>query len=624
MKNNRSVLRCLIPIVSVVFVSGCLNKNSSKLKTDGEYQSVTIAIKDDVPGILTHFMEALTGRSKRMHDFGFSHELPKALSGKATISQDVIVKVNEKQDTGIDGAMSNVQIPIVHRGVVIGDVAYVFKQETSSGGPAERGPWWYPVARVPVKYLLEGKPLEEKIKYGLQTLIYDKEESARVNAELDGLEFMLNFLPAYGGAKEFFYEGNATGVAWMVGDVATLGMAAKAKAVANVSRGVVIAAASFRVGNGIYELSQGEANAATAVDVTLATFEAGLAVIGLANLKIRTVNRTRVQNIDELVDGIGKEKALVVDAGSAQVLGKRLGRSSDDILQNGVSREEIAKIAGRKLSDNLGDGNQTLATLAARLGARTENLSDSSIRDLLSGPFRGQILTSEIDAIKAKVARGEFPDPTELQKLLSVSTPSNPNAMVNVTNNSTLEKVLEADGLYWGFLDPKQVGQPRGLYATSRPISWNTLDLMGTAGTGAGINRNTMLVFIGQASEKFGLVRSDGLLGQGVALTKTFFKKNSEFATRGGDVIFRDFKIFTDGTKNIVVVRQLDLPGTLHSIPFGTPEYKNLIKTSWRDLGFTMVMDANAGFIVAGSSLLSLGAGIIGGAELGDVIFNGD
>lgn len=98
----------------------------------------------------------------------------------------------------------------------------------------------------------------------------------------------------------------------------------------------------------------------------------------------------------------------------------------------------------------------------------------------------------------------------------------------------------------------------------------------------------------------------------------------SEFATRGGDVIFRDFKIFTDGAKNIVVVRQLELPGTLHSIPFRTPEYKNLIKTSWRDLGSTIVMDANAGVIVAGSSLLSLGAGIIGGAELGDVIFNGD
>jgi len=337
---------------SLVFVGACKVSSRSSL-AEGEQattENVTIAVRDELPSQLRLFTEVLSGKATRMHDYYFTVELPKHLSDIAKMSNEVVMEFTETVNYG-EGV---VDMPGKHyyRGIEIGSRILVFRKSTAAGGVSERGPWWTPFRSYP-STLVAKRSLEERIKFGLDTDIYEKQRLGQQMETLDAIEFLFHFIPAYGGAKKFFYENEKMGLVWMIGDVASLGMMAKANALANVSRGVVIGAATVRIGNDISKAAQGTFTTADGIDAALATVEGGLAIFGFANLKVPRGSGGPAKNIDELIDSMGSERIFMGDRASASVLAKRLGREVDDIMQTGITREELAKIANKKILDRV-------------------------------------------------------------------------------------------------------------------------------------------------------------------------------------------------------------------------------------------------------------------------------
>jgi hypothetical protein len=604
----------------VICLASCkLSQNDSKQASQdtGEFeQRTTLAISEEIPTELQAFIEVVSGKSKRMHDHYFSQVFSQKFGSRIKISSDV--QIEYTKDAKTERGSVPFKVTDVYRGVVVGDRVLVFQKTRESGGPAEAGPWWHAVKSYPMS-LLVNKSVEEKIKFGLNTEIYEKREIGKTMEQLDAVEFGLNFVPMYGGAKDYFYDGKSSGIVWMIGDAASLGLGSKIKAVANTSRAIVISASSVRIANGINQATQGTATASTGVDVALATLEGTLAAVGFINIKFKLKGGAKANRVDEIVEGLDDTKRVFAsDAPSAELIAKKLGRQVDEVNTNGISREEFAKLTNRtiKQGDEVAD---TASSIARKIPEKTQIVTDSSIEDLLKRPFQGKISDLDIAEIQKKIAGGEFPTPLEIQKLLTVSTPKKPTAFVNVTQNDTVEKVLESDGLYWGYIGFMNL--PKGIYATSRPIAWNAMDLMTTAGKGGSSGRNSMIVMIGDAAKEFGLVKSEGALGTLRALSKTVLKRNAEYATNKGDVLFKEFKLYNDGQRNILVVSKVEMPGSLRNSLPGSNEYKKLVRIPPSKFADAVLYDVSYGVIVAGGSALSLTAGLSGGVVAGDYVF---
>ncbi|MCX6126748.1 MAG: hypothetical protein NTV34_18615 [Proteobacteria bacterium] len=433
-------------------------KSVAKLDSQGE-QAATLAISDTLPEGLENFVEVLAGKSKRMHNQYFTSILPGAIKSKARMTSLVNIQYTEEIST------ERGKIPAkredVYQGVVFEDRVFVFKRKYGTGGAAESGPWWYPVKSYPMT-LLGDKSAEEKMRHALNTEIYEKMELGRMMSEIDSLEFGLSFIPAYAGAKDYFYDGKTSGLVWMIGDVASLGMAAKLKAVANTSRAIVIAASAVRIGGGAVKASKGDATFGTGVDVALATLEGTIASIGFINIKFKLNGGLKAKSVDEIVENLAEgQKVFLADRESAELIARKLGRNVDDVSRMGLSAQELAKVANRKVKPGASAAN-ALENAALKIPRRTEQIRDDSIGQLLSQPYRGKILDTEIAAIQKKITQGNFPTPLEVQNLLTVATPNKPTAFVNVTENSTVKQVLDADGLYWGYIG--YPGLPKGAY----------------------------------------------------------------------------------------------------------------------------------------------------------------
>lgn len=363
------ILRTVLFGLAICLASCKLVQDDSKQASQdtGEFeQSTTLAISEEIPTELQAFIEVVSGKSKRMHDSYFSQVFRQKFGSKIKISSDVLIEYTKEAKT----ERGNIPFKVtdVYRGVVVGDRVLVFQKTRESGCPAEAGPWWHAVKSYPMS-LLVNKSVEEKIKFGLNTEIYEKREIGKTMEQLDAVEFGLNFVPMYGGAKDYFYDGKSSGVVWMIGDAASLGLGSKIKAVANTSRAIVISASSVRIANGINQATQGTATASTGVDVALATLEGTLAAVGFINIKFKLKGGVKANSVDDIIENMGAERVIIADRESAELVARRLGRSADDVATNGLSRDELAKVANkRELAETV--GMSAKARVIGKLGSR--------------------------------------------------------------------------------------------------------------------------------------------------------------------------------------------------------------------------------------------------------------
>lgn len=222
-----------------------------------------------------------------------------------------------------------------YRGARIGDRVFIFKIDRQE--QFKHNDSWRVFGWVSSSWLNDPKNgkftgTEEQVKQYLDTKVYEPKQIAAMNKFLDQAEFAARFIPGYAGAENAFYGDSTTdrvlGVVQIVGDIATLGIGTSVKVVSRAATVTTITAASVRVGVAANKFANGQATSADGIDAFLATVEAGIGAVSIVKIKLTGA------------------KAFVRNADEAALLSKQLGRSSDDILQNGISKAEMEKLVG--------------------------------------------------------------------------------------------------------------------------------------------------------------------------------------------------------------------------------------------------------------------------------------
>ncbi|MCX6119117.1 MAG: hypothetical protein NT027_16390, partial [Proteobacteria bacterium] len=314
-----------------------------------------IAIRDAVPSEVNLLLSVLIGEKPRFHEGYYQTVLKNFGSNRLLISKEVSFKyeTTEIVEKGRDTLIKT----DVYRAIQIGSRFYVFKvvKGIEINKSSENGPWWYPYKSYPNSLLPNGT-FEARIEHVLRTEIYDKIETGRKLAALDGIEIVLGLLPAYAGAKAIFYEEKKfMGSVMVFGDVASLGMASKVKAIATASSMVVITTSSVRVINGVHEIATNKGGIGSGVDIALASIEGAFAVAGLSNVKFSLPKK--INNTQELVDNIGSGRVYLVDDASASSIAHKIGKNADEIKKSGLDSNDIEKLTGVKKTSSAAPGN---------------------------------------------------------------------------------------------------------------------------------------------------------------------------------------------------------------------------------------------------------------------------
>ena len=224
----------------------------------------------------------------------------------------------------------------VYRGIQIGDRTFIFKLVRQ---PVFRkvDSWtvftWFGATLLRDAVTGKYTATEDQVRHVLDTKIYEKRRIKQREKLVNAIDFAAHFIPGYNGAERLFYNGDTTGMrvlgaVELVGDLATLGLGSKIRVVQKTAAAVTITASTVRVSSAAYRASQGQANSVDGIDAFLATVEAGLAAVTLVKIKLTGVKGV-VSNLDE-----------------AEVIGKQLGRSADDVMQNGLSKAELERLVG--------------------------------------------------------------------------------------------------------------------------------------------------------------------------------------------------------------------------------------------------------------------------------------
>lgn len=348
MKQSRSNFY-LFCITAFLCVAGCKKKSGSTLADTSTDANLTIMVPGKVPEELRLFVDVLSGVKPRMHDQYWTQNLVRFLPKAAKVTGDVTFI--RKESTTAESVTFDHEVTDTYRGIEMGSRVFVFRKVKDQGlGVAERSVYWMPVKSYPLS-ILSNATTEEKIKHCLNTEIYEKAVIGEQISAIDSLDFALHFLPAYGGAQMFFYDNKKMGLVWMAGDIASLGIAAKMKAIATMSRGIVIAAGGARIAHSASNYASNKGTAADGVDAALASLEIGFAVIGAFNVHIKMPKNAELKTVDDLLANMSPgQKVAIPDAGSARYLAQATGRTADDVLASGVTREELAKITQRTLA----------------------------------------------------------------------------------------------------------------------------------------------------------------------------------------------------------------------------------------------------------------------------------
>jgi hypothetical protein len=356
--------RVAVVLVALAAAIACKPPAASRVQDAGAggEREAQIAVGHALDARLTLFLKVLGGQEPRLHDFYFSQTLPPLLPG-VRFSRDV-ERAHEEQ-VQMDRYTTTRTVTDTYRGLAVGDKIIVFQRFTLPGGVAERGPWWRPVKTYPLSILGE-TTLEAKIGHGLDTEIYDRVAIGKAVSALDGIDFAASFIPGYWGAQQYFYEGNDVGLLAMAADAFTLGTASKVRSVAAISSGMVLGISAVRLSVDGYRAATGQANGATLVDALMASMQSGMAVFALIKVRI-PAGAGAVQDVDDLIRLTAEQGRLRVSTPeSAEYVAKRLGRTADDVLANGVEANELAKLTGRPLLPPSGVGQlgQTVRGIA--------------------------------------------------------------------------------------------------------------------------------------------------------------------------------------------------------------------------------------------------------------------
>lgn len=268
-----------------------------------------------------------------------------------------------------------------YRGLVVGSRVIIFKlynQPTDDRVDKWRVFSW--VSHSLLNDHQNGKytSAEEQVRYALDSKIYERRRIKHQRDLAEQSDFAASFLPGYSGAQRAFYGDSTSerllGVVQVIGDAATFGLGSKITLVRKTAAVVVLTASSVRVSAAGNRFARGEANFSTGVDAFLATVEAALA--GVTTIKLR----------------LSSARAWVANADEAAMMGRQLGRSADDILENGISKRELESALGdlpelRRLddrADSLRGANDAEDALSARRIA--ENSGDT----LSAGRYAGE------------------------------------------------------------------------------------------------------------------------------------------------------------------------------------------------------------------------------------------
>ena len=579
----------LLAVIAVASACKPLTRQKNSLKSERSHQSgeVYLAFNQPVHRDVSTFLNVVRG-SKNGETIKLSvlQLIPRIMSED---SEGIVVS-DEIDMQGVTGDGPGVDrfVP-----VQFGDRVFIFRMIS----PDRYGAF----DSMPDTYLAS-RPIRERVRSYLSTKYTETDRIARLHATLDTIEFLARVFPGVDGADRAINSTGSErlmGVVSAVGDVASFGVGSKIKLVSKGAQAVVVTAATVRLSVAAAKAANGTATYATGIDAALAATEVGLSAVTFVKLKISKGGR-----------------AVIESAEGAELVGKQVGKSADDVLAKGLDSNDLSKLGidASKYADEASSAVSSLQVAAKKIPHRSESIVDNTIQQLLTQPYQGKILDTEIAAIQKKIAGGDFPTPLEVQKLLTVATPNKPTAFVNVTENTTIQQVFDSDGLYWGYIGFP--GLPKGVYATAKPISWCIKDLKATAGK-SGVERDALLVFIGDAAQQFGLVSSDGIVGTGISLNKTIMKTNREYASRGGDLLFKEYKLYTDGTRNMLVVSKVEKPGTLHNLPPDAPGYQDLIKVDPAKFREAVFMDMQVGTALTLASFAAFYTGETAGSTLG-------
>jgi hypothetical protein len=345
-------------------VSEINEPQNSQVKGDGA--TIEIAFGNQYSNHVKGFFESLQ-ENKKIHRYTFE-KATKEIG--ALVSNDVVfTTLKGSARVGAAGSL----LSETYKGVKIGGRVLIFKKEFYQGS-AERH--YRPLTWFAHSVLYKDSEgflasLEDKIRYVLDTKIYEPIRIGNMNSAIDTVDFIAHFIPGYAGAERTFVTGKTTGskllgVVEMVGDAATLGLGSKIRAVKQGAAAIVLTASSIRISSAVVKASQGTAGMADGVDAFIATVEAGLAAVTLVKIKLGPLKHT-VSSMDQ-----------------AKVLSREVGRSADDIYRNGLSSAEIKKMVGdipalkaRGASDKLVDGLVDISnTIGGRkIQSRIDNIS---------------------------------------------------------------------------------------------------------------------------------------------------------------------------------------------------------------------------------------------------------
>ena len=386
------------------------------------------------------------------------------------------------------------------------------------------------------------------------------QQQINMSSQIETLNFAFSFLPGYSGVENYTKGNVVLGVSEVAADIASLGLATKFKA----------GWKSLMMSERMFENVQ---NGAIAVNVVANTFRLGSIV---QQVRERGVSITDVPSVVLLVAETGFVIAKI------KVRPGKIPTGSSTVVQNIVS---------------------TLQESLAKLGKRVVTVEPGSIQNLFKAKFQGVVSAEELINIRKTINSGQLDSLEDLHKLMSNTNLKVPDTVVNVTSEKTLFQILDSNGTYWGYIGFP--GLPKGLYSTPKPISWSTWDLISTQG--AAVQRDVMLVFVGDAATQFKKVKLEsGFVGRSIAMEKTILKPfNPEFATiKTGDVRFTDYKVYNDGSKSLVLVNRIEILDELQGVKINSPEYQKLTRVKAAPFCLAVLTDASTAVIAAGGTLV--------------------
>ncbi len=352
------LVSCLMAAFAVLALSACLPTNRQSLVSEGatEPQTYTLSLLQQMPVQVTAFFKTIAGEPgftnnpckdretdndgyytvfEKIHclpDYYFSSVLPAALPREFTMTRDVTMSYERPRGTGGRAGGQKVTVRHTWRGVKINNRMVMFRQKNFFLGQAALdGNWWVPLRVCPTS-ILENHSLEEKMRHCLDALIYDSIRNRRVNEKIDSLEAAISFVPIVGSYNELrYHNGGARAVCWLIGDIASLGLASKVKAFSATASVVVLATVPVRIGVSVSNAVQGEAGFVDLADGVLATVEGSFAIMRFAKLR-------------QLSSVAGASSLAPLDSESASKVSELLGRSPEEILRSGVTREEAQRL----------------------------------------------------------------------------------------------------------------------------------------------------------------------------------------------------------------------------------------------------------------------------------------